>query len=90
MIIFKENQEKIFIGKHKITESSYQNHIDLHFLYAQDEKSGYPGKFVRIITFENVYDFDTIKNITTNNFEDDFENIKYFENGGYAYDKKTY
>lgn len=47
------------------------------------------SKFVRVIAFENIYDFETIKGLTTNNFEDELP-IKYIENGGYEYDKKSF
>lgn len=90
MIEFREKQNKIYIGKNKITKSLYKNHIDFHLIYSKDDKSGYDGKFVRIITFDNIYDFDTIKDIQPNNFEEDFFNIMYFENGGYLFDKKTF
>ena len=90
MIEFKENQQKIFIGKNKITKSTFNNNLDLHLVYSTDVKSGYSNKFVRIITFENIYEFETIKNIVSNNFEDSFQNIKYFENGGYLFNKGSF
>ena len=90
MISFKEGQDKIFVGKNKITKSSYDGFLDFHIVYTADEKTGYSNnKFVRIIAFENMYDFETIKNITTNNCDDELE-IMYLENGGYVYDKKTF
>lgn len=89
MIKFKENQDKIYISKNKIVKSLYDNHLDLHLVYSIDENSGYKVKFVRIITFENIYLFEDIKNIKTSNFKDDF-NISYFENGGYEFNKKEF
>ncbi len=90
MIEFKENQDKIFVGKNKITKSLYDNYIDFHLIYSEDKKSGYSGRFVRIITIENIYDFEYYKNIKTNNFEEEFSEFLYFENGGYIFDKKSF
>jgi hypothetical protein len=81
MITFKEVQDKIFIGKHKLTNSSFKGYLDLHIICQADELSGYGlSKFVRVITFENVYDFETVKVLN-------LDSIKYFENGGYEYNK---
>ena len=90
MISFREGQTKIFFGKNKIELSLFLGYLDFHIIYSIDNKSGYIDKFVRVVTFENVYDFEILKNISTNNFEDDLVVIKYFENGGYVYDKKNF
>lgn len=92
MIEFKENQTKIFFGKHKAENSQFINGwLDFHLVYSADQRSGYgDNKFVRVITFENIYPFDELKSITSNNFEDEIPNIKYIENGGYVFDKKTF
>ena len=80
MIQFKEGQEKIFVGKNKITKS-FNGYLNLHIVYSIESlnniESGYDAKFVRVIAFENIYDFDTIKNIVSDDFEDIFD-IKYF------------
>lgn len=98
MINFKEGQEKIFVGKNKLQNSFNEGFLDYHIVYMPDEKSGYgnmvkdkfvPSKFVRIITFENIYDFEIIRALATNSFDDELP-IKYFENGGYEYDKKSF
>lgn len=101
MITFKEDQSKIFIGKHKLQKSSFPiGYLDHHLIYAPDEKSWYgdmmkdkfiASKFVRVITFENIYDFETLKKVVTENFEEDvLEEVKYFDSGGYLYDKKSF
>ena len=87
---FKKGQVKIYIGKHKLTKSLTNGYLDLHIVYSTDNNSGYNGKFVRIITFENIYDFDTIKSIVTTNYEDDIQNIMYVENGGYLFNKASF
>ena len=89
MIEFRKDQESIRISRNKLTPSVYQNHLDLHLVYDIDLVSGYESKFVRVITFENIYDFELINKIRSDNFEDEFD-LKYFENGGYAYDKKAF
>ncbi len=89
MIQFKEGQEKIFVGKNKITKSSFNGFLNFHLVYSLDIKSGYEEKFVRVIAFEDIYEFDVLKNIVSGNFEDIFD-IRYFENGGYIFNKKTF
>jgi len=89
MIQFEEGQEVIYAGGKKITPSRYDGHIDLHVRCDADEQSGYDGKFVCIIAVENIYDFDTIKEIKVNSL-DEIQSIKFFENGGYEYDRKTF
>jgi hypothetical protein len=80
------------------------DYIDLHLIYPYNEKSGYPGKFVRVLTFYNIYDLETYKNIKPQNIEDEelgwtaggkplndfLSGFKCFENGGYEYNKKTF
>ena len=92
MITFNEGQSKITLGKHKIQPSNYPpGAIDLHVVYPEDKSSGYEGKFVRVITFENKYSVDTFKNITPTNHEEDIiPDVMYWENGGYLYNKKTF
>ena len=81
MIKFKENQDKIYIGKHKVIKSEYYHgFLEYHQVNNQDNNSGYEKKYVIIKVFENIYDFDDVKN----------EKIKYFENGGYEYIKKDF
>lgn len=89
MIQFKEGQEKIFIGKNKITKSPFKGFLNFHIVYSLDTKSGYDGKFVRVIAFEDIYEFDALKNILSDNFEDVLD-LKYFENGGYLFNKNTF
>lgn len=90
MIVFKREQSKILMGRHKIERSAFDGYLDFHLVYQPDEKSGYVGKFVRVITFENKYEFVVLRDIATNNFEDEFQNIMYFENGGYSFDKSKF
>ena len=90
MIEFREDQTEIFIGKNKLTQSSYDGCLDMHLVYLMDERSGYEGKFVRVITFENKYSFEVIREIKSDNFEDEIDGIMYFESGGYLYDKKLF
>ena len=90
MIEFREDQPNIFLSNSKkLCESLYDNHLDLHLVYDTDTKSGYDNRFVRVITFENIYDFDVIKQIKSDDCEDEFD-FKYFENGGYLYNKKEF
>jgi translation elongation factor EF-1beta len=102
MITFKEKQTKIYVGKHKLTPSSFGiDFIDLHLVTPEEPGSGYEIvtrnpktkeinveqiKSVRVISFENLYPIDEVKQEINNGFL----NIKYFENGGYAYLKKEF
>lgn len=86
-ITFKEGQSEIFIGKNKVVKSSFDGYLDFHLVYSQNLESGYSGKFVRVITFENKYDIEFLKGVKSDNFQDVFD-LKYFENGGYSFEKK--
>jgi len=91
MIEFKEGQQKIYIRKHKLTLSSFPGCIDFNIVCDPSEKSGYgDNKFVRVVSFENVYDIETIRNCVVDGFESSIPGIMYWENGGYVYDKKTF
>lgn len=99
-IQFQEKQTKIYLGKHKITPSNYgERFIELHLVCAAEESSGYnsvtvkgketmivENKFVKILTFENIYSMETIKS----EIENGFQNIMFFENGGYLFSKKEF
>ena len=93
-IQFQENQTKIYLGKHKLIKSAYENSedaeqgfIDLHLVCQADETSGYGNeKFVSILIFENKYSIEEIKQ----EIENGFQNILYFENGDYLYAKKEF
>lgn len=83
MIIFRENQNKIFVGKNKIQQSSYPGYLDYHIVCEPNVESGYGNnKYVKVVSFENIYSLEDIKSFETN--------IMYFENGGYIYDKKAF
>lgn len=86
-ITFKEGQSEIFIGKNKVVKSSFDGYLDFNLVYSQDLQSGYSGKFIRVITFENKYDIEFLKGVKSDNFQDIFD-FKYFENGGYSFEKK--
>lgn len=76
------NEEFISLSGGKLCESVYHNHVDFHKICDPDNKSGYDGKFVSILTFENIYDFETVR--------DNIEDVMYFENGGYLYRRKAF
>ncbi len=90
MIEFREDQPNIFLSNSKkLCESIYDNHLDLHLVYDIDKNSGYDGRFVRVVSFENIYPFEVLKGLKTDNFEDVFD-LMYFENGGYIYNKQDF
>lgn len=134
MIEFKKDQEKIYLGKNKITLSPHDNYMELHLVYSNNitnEKSGYRatdelglcinepdyrerkeemikliekdkkrgiefkmrtpynGKFVRVVSFENKYTINFIKEIKSDYFEDELGFIC-FEGGGYPFNKKSF
>jgi len=88
-IDFKEGQNKIYVGKHKITKSPYEGYIELHLVYSYEETSGYKGKFVRVLTVENVYNINTFKNIKVSHHEENFD-FTHWDSGGYDYDKNSF
>lgn len=89
MIEFSEGQDSIYASGKKITPSEYDGYVNVHIRCEPDSKSGYEGKFVRVIAIDRSYNIDDVKAINSNSL-DNIQGIKYFENGGYQYDRKTY
>lgn len=97
-IVFQENQTKIYIGKHKLTKSLFgESFIELHLVCNPEESSGYNSlcpktkkilekKFVKILTFENFFSLEKVKE----EIELNLININFFETGGYLYIKKDF
>ncbi len=99
-IVFQEKQTKIYIGKHKVTKSTYgEEFIELHLVCSPEEESGYnstakkgeqtivvENKFVKILIFKNIHSMEVLKQ----EIETGLENIQYFEGGGYLYVKKEF
>lgn len=89
MIEFKENQRSIYLGKNKIAKSNHHGWLDFYLVWQESLNSGYSGKSVRVLTFQNKYSIDFLKTISSENFEE-LSEFKYFENGGYSFDKKLF
>lgn len=82
MITFKEGQDKIYIGKNKLTKNvDFLNHLDYHIVMPPHEESGYQhstfhkenGKLKEKITLVKFVVVITFKNIYS------FEDIKAIE-----------
>jgi len=105
-IQFQEKQEKIYLGKNKITKSSFgELYVDLHIVEQPNEESGYSHSVTKYNSatksnettiihekFVRVIAFENVYSTETikEEIQNGLQNMMYFENGGYYYIKNQF
>jgi len=103
VITFNEGQSKIYLGKNKITPSSFGvSYLDLHLVQVEDESSGYVdevwnAKGTELVSrmpykFSRVVTFENMYTIEELKaaIENGLNGLMCFENGGRRYIKKEF